>query len=276
MIAHTKCSTLVLILLFAAITIATAQAASAALPKPSAPEFTAKFVDRSYDVPETSAVNQYTGQTEVTPAHRVQNYIIELTIKNQHITGGSDAEFHYDVNVKGHFAQNWTIMYPIAEGPKPSASDYTTITYELVSSPSQPEQGFELRSSFDDPVGSNAITQIPGNSQLDFQVRAFYGAMHRGVNPDATDPLSMYPWVFDGEISDWSTTQTVTLPPLDSEAPVPTASNPFYAPSVSGNTETIDLATVIIAASSAIVIAVVVAVLLVVRGARKQAAAIQK
>ena len=44
------------------------------IPKPSVPEFTVKFVDRSYSVEESSQINPYTGKTEVIPAHRVQNY----------------------------------------------------------------------------------------------------------------------------------------------------------------------------------------------------------
>ena len=206
--------------------------------KPSVPEFTAQFVDRSYDVPETSTVNQYTGELVITPAHRVQNYTIEITIKNQPYntavvqegTATWNAEFHYDVNVKGHFAQNWTIMYAMAEGPKASNVDYTVITYELVSSPTHPEEGYELRSFFDDTVGSNSIMGIPPNSQLDFRVRAMIGAMHRGYNPDAKDQLSMFPWVFDGETSDWSNTQTIAIAETStSTSPTP---NPTPTPSI--------------------------------------------
>jgi hypothetical protein len=205
------------------------------IPTPSVPELTVKFVDRSYTVEESSQINPYTGKTEVIPAHRVQNYTIELTIKNQPIAsamvGDFNAEFRYDVNAKGHFAQNWTIMYFRFEGPKPSNSDHTIITYELVSSPTHPEQGFELTRFFDNPVGSNTIMGIPPNSQLDFRVRAMYGAMHRSYNPNATDQLSMYPWVFEGATSDWSNTQTVTIPetsasPSPSPNPTPTPTVP--------------------------------------------------
>ncbi len=234
----TQKACLLLIVILAASTVIMIEVTSAQIPKPSVPEFTVKLVDRSYDVPETSAINQYTGQTVITPAHHVQNYTVELTIKNQPITStvieeGTatwNAELRYDVNVKGHFAQNWTIMYLLFEGPKPSNSDYTTITYELVSSPNHPEQGFELRSFFDDIYGSNTITGIPGNSRLDFRVRAMYGAMHRGNNPDATNPLERYPWVFDGEISDWSSTQTVTIGSSESTPTAnPSSSNPSVA-----------------------------------------------
>ena len=268
-------------LVLAASSLMLIEAASAAVPKPSAPEFTAKFVDHSYNMEATSTVDQYTGQTVITPAHRVENYTIEITSKNQQYApavvgegnGNWIAEFRYDVNVKGHFAQNWTIMYLIGEGPKPSNSDYTVITYELLSSPSAPEQGYELRSFLDDAYGSNSIEGIPPNSQLDFRVRASLGAMHRSYNPDATDQLSMYPWVFEGEISNWSSPQTVTIPaaatPESSPVPTLTVDATPYAPIVSGNVQTTDLTLLVIGISVVIAIVVTVTAMVLVKRARK-------
>jgi hypothetical protein len=227
-------SLLLVVILAASSLIMVGSAFAQSIPKPSVPEFTVKFVDRSYSVEESSQINPYTGKTEVISAHRVQNYTIELAIKNQPIAsamvGDFNAEFRYDVNVKGHFAQNWTIMYLRFEGPKQSNSDYTIITYELLSSPTHPEQGFELRSFFNDPVGSNTIMGIPPISQLDFRVCAMYGAMHRGYNPNAPDQLGMFPWVFDGETSGWSNTQTITIPePSTSTSP---SQNPTPTPTI--------------------------------------------
>jgi hypothetical protein len=192
--------------------------ASAQIPKPSTPKFTAKFVDRSYIVPETTEQNQFTGEVTVIPAHKVQNYTVELTIKNQPYNlspvqaGGSmwTPEFRYDVNVKGHYAENWTIMYLTFEGPKRSNVTYTTITYGLIYSPT--DQTYELTRFFDDPYSSNSISNIPPDSTLDFRVRAMVGGMHRGNNPNETNPLLRYQFVFDGETSYWSSTQTLTVP----------------------------------------------------------------
>jgi hypothetical protein len=265
-----------LVLVLAAASLIIMQSAQAQVHKPSVPEFTAAFVDRSYDMPEATSQNQYTGETIVTPAHRVQNFTIELTIKNQPFStapiqleqGGSTwiPEFFYDVNVKGHYTQNWTIMYPFAEGPKPSNSDYTTITYELVDS----EQNYEMRSF--SGIGSNSITGIPGHSTLDFQVRAIFGVMHRISNGSATNILEMYPWVFDGEISDWSNTQSVTIPAAEAPptqispvSPAPTSTTTPYEPIVSGNTQATDLVLLAAAVSAVIAIAVVVAAIVIVR-----------
>ena len=221
---------LLLVVVFAFSSLILVEPASAqSIPKPSVPDFTVKFVDHSYTVEESSQINPYNGKTEVIPAHQVQNYTIELTINYQHITPAIErdfnAAFRYDINVKGHFAKNWTIMYSLFEGPEPSDSDHTIITYELVSSPTHPEQGFELRSFFDDPIGSNTVTGIPPNSKLDFRVRIMYGAMLRSYNPDATDQLSMYPYVFEGETSDWSNTQTISIPDgsVSTSTPNPTS-----------------------------------------------------
>ena len=132
---------LLLVVVFTFSSLILVEPASAqSIPKPSGPDFTIKFVDHSYTVEESSQINPYNGKTEVIPAHQVQNYAtIELTINYQHITPAMErdfnAEFRYDINVKGHFAKNWTIMYSLFEGPEPSNSDHTIITYELVSSP---------------------------------------------------------------------------------------------------------------------------------------------
>jgi hypothetical protein len=274
---------LVFVLVLVTSSLMMVESASAqSTPKPSVPDFTVKFVDRSYTVEESSQINPYTGKTEVIPAHQVQNYTIELTINYQHITPAMErdfnAEFRYDINVKGHFAKNWTIMYSLFEGPKPSNSDHTIIKYELVSSPTHPEQGFELRSFFDDPIGSNTVTGIPPNSKLDFRVRIIYGAMLRNYNPDATDQLSMYPYVFVGETSDWSNTQTINIPDgaVSTSTPNPTTPTtsaptstitptPPDTNSNSGNSITLPLNILIITIAMIVLIGVALSVLLFLR-----------
>jgi hypothetical protein len=57
--------------------------------------------------------------------------------------------------------------------------------------------------------GNNTL--VPANSILDVQVEAMIGYIHRGYNPNHTSQLDMYPYVFTGETSGWSNTQTITL-----------------------------------------------------------------
>jgi hypothetical protein len=157
-------------------------------------------------------------------------------------------------------------MYLTFEGPKPSNTDYTTITYWLVYSPT--DHNFEITSFFDSPYSSNSINNIPAGSALDFQVRAMIGGMHRGNNPNETNPLLRYAFVFDGEVSDWSSTQTVNIiPKLASSAgatAMPTTTEtPAYSSTPDAksadNLQVNDLV-IIVAAASAVIIAAVIAV----------------
>jgi hypothetical protein len=279
-----KTLSIALILVLAASSILTSLA-SAQITKPETPELTAKFVDYSYDVPETMEQNQYTGEISVIPAHRVQNYTVELTIKNPPYTpaptevGGSawTPEYRYDVNVKGAYAQNWTIMYLKFEGPKPSNTDYTIIAYRLVYSPT--DHNFELTSFYDSPYSSNSISSIPVGSALDFRVRAMVGFMHRGNNANETNPLLRYQFVFDGEISEWSSTQTVKLTSAAGATAMPTATEtPAYSSTpdaaLADNLQVNDLVVIVIAASAAIIMAIIAVAAVLIKRAKTQTAAL--
>ena len=62
-----------------------------AIPKPSVPEFTLKYVDNSYDVPPTYGTDAYTGRTIIIQAgYYVQNISIEFIIKNSPFTTFKD------------------------------------------------------------------------------------------------------------------------------------------------------------------------------------------
>lgn len=245
---------LMLVLICSAIMLI--QATSASVPTPSTPELTAKFVDRSYDVPEATTQNQYTGETIITPAHRVQNYTIDLIIKNQPYTPTTSGEGNwmnyltYYIQVKGSYAKDWIPMYSKGEGPKASDSGYTTITYVLQG---PVESNYTLSGG---ELGGNTITQIPPKAQLDFRVQALIGHFQR-----TTAFASMH---FVGEESDWST-QTVTIPAAE---PSPTTASTTTAPIRTGNSQN-DLIILVIASSATIVSAVVVVAAVLVRKARK-------
>ncbi len=271
-----KTAAFALLLVLAASTLNFAQAESSKISVPSVPEFTAQLVDHSYTEPESTQTNPYTGETTIKPAHHVENYTVELTIKNQPysqapvtIEGATwTPEFRYDVNVKGHFEPNWTIMYPLMEGPKSSNSDYTTITYVLRSDGS--DQSYELTNP-PDATDSNSLTGIPKNSQVDFRVRAILGSMHRGYDSTAKDQISMFPWVFEGETSAWSSTQTVTIPPSEGAATENSTSNTQNTQTAaSGDGESMALVTTVIVTATAIVIVTVFVAAILVRKAQNQ------
>lgn len=176
------------------------------IPKPFVPEFTAKLVDRSYNVPETTNIDPYTGQTINSPAHRVENYTINLTIKNQPYTpvnanNGANTSFVFQIQVKGHFAKDWIPMYPFGEGPKMSNSDYTVITYLLLS---ETPDSYYLTSHDSTMPSTNTITGLPPNASIDFQVEALSGYWTRTIEFGSQH--------FEAQESGWSSTQTVTIP----------------------------------------------------------------
>jgi hypothetical protein len=210
---------MILLALLAVANILPSAHAESSITKPAVPEFTVKLVDSSYDVPTTYSIDPYTGANVTHPSYHVDNRSIELTIKNQAFVPYNDSEgipsFYYNVRMKGHYAENWTIVYSPGLGyPTESNSDYTVISYALD----------ENVYPFWDELSSGA--------QVDFQVEAMIGYIYRIYNPQ-----EMFPWAFNGEESGWSNTQTVTIStsgasPSPSSSPASTAtSSPSSMPS---------------------------------------------
>jgi hypothetical protein len=168
--------------------------ASSEVTKPSVPEFTLRYVDNSFDVPPSTSAstNPYTGETSniTTAGHYVENRTIELTIKNQPFTSyesnGQIINFYYNVRIKGYYAQNWTTVYNPDSDFIIQDSNYS----------------YTKISDFPYSFGEDLLQ----GGQVDFQVEALIGS----VNRDASQSLA--PWVFDGQTSGWSNTQTVTIP----------------------------------------------------------------
>jgi len=148
------------------------------IPKPAVPEFTAKVADSK---------------------------AIEVTIKNQPFVPYYDSSsswnisLYYNIRVKGHSEQNWTILHLIEDLPTQSNSNNTILSYPLSD---------ENTNSY---ILGDKILEFPPNSQVDSQVQAMIGYIHRVLNPNATSQLDLYPYVFTGEESSWSNTQTITI-----------------------------------------------------------------
>ena len=203
---------------------ATPNTSSVPIPPPAIPQFTVKYVNSAYEVPASSSINPYTGQNITTPSQYIENNSIQVIIKNQPFTqqwiqDGSSTfidTFYYNIRMKGHFTDNWTTIYsPDIEYPIQSNSDYTVISY----SPSENAYPFW-----------NNISPAAA-AQIDFQVQALIGAVHRGYNASATNQLEMFPWFFTGQTSNWSNTQTVTIPAMSASAlPSATPTVPEFSP----------------------------------------------
>ena len=152
----------------------------------SVPEFTAKYIDKSYDVPTSTSIDPYTGETVTNPSYHVENKVIELNIKNQKSVG-----CYYGINFKGHFEETWRSIFSDENSPRASASEYTTVT---------------LICSKDQSVSSDEIYAPPGG-KVDFRVKAFLGVYTR----DFSSPLPFMGFEVTEE-SGWSITQTIAIP----------------------------------------------------------------
>jgi hypothetical protein len=123
---------------------------------------------------------------------------IQVTIANQPSLNHS---LFYNVRYRVN-SGNWMDIYTMDDAyPPQSDSEYTIISVYL------------------HPQGNTTI--VPTNSIVDVQVETMSGYIHRDYNPNHTSQLDMYPYVFTGETSEWSNTQTITISD-DSVSPSPT------------------------------------------------------
>jgi len=182
------------------------------IPTPAIPEFDAAWVNSSYDVPTTYTINPCTGKNETNPGYHVNNSSIVLTLLNQPFVSFIDningslwnISFNYEVREKGHYEENWTNLYYAENMPFETSSQYTILTYPVQQYSNAP----------DSYMLGGILVQIPAGGQIDFQVEALIGDVHK-----LAFPLS--PWVFNGQTSGWSNTQTITIPETASSTPTP-------------------------------------------------------
>lgn len=193
------------------------------IPKPSVPQFTLSLVGPAYVVPTTYHLDQSTGQIVADIGYTNQYSAVVITIKNQPYdnTYGS---LYYNVRIKNHeWNDSW--LYPLDNlfrmfqtyPTQSTDSDYTNITLT---------------------IQSNSLLVGVKN---DIQVEAMLGNIGRHQEYSDTGQYLGAPYVFNGQTSDWSSTQTISIPanvPLDSTSPNPTipeTSTPTSPTSTNGN-----------------------------------------
>lgn len=199
------------------------------IPKPSAPEFTIKLVDRSYDVPltYTNQTDPYTGKmtTIVNGGYRISNRTMELWIRNQEYApsevGGISYALFYNVTFKGHYTDKWQIAYA-DYSPRATNSEYTVLILGY---------GTERGPTFDMPQ----LGELVAGSQIDIRLQALIGTFIEAQNPPSQfgEP---YHYEFVGEKSSWSNTETINIPALISSSTPSTS--PSDNPKASGQTDT--------------------------------------
>jgi len=130
------------LILASAMCLGTVQASTDAsgIPTPSVPEFTLQLIASSYDIPPTSSVDPYTGQTVTQAGRHVESRTIKLYIKLEPITpfivetptGNWTAGLQYNIRWKGHFEQDWHEIYSPTNGFARGdiEGEYLVVSYE--------------------------------------------------------------------------------------------------------------------------------------------------
>jgi hypothetical protein len=215
-------------LLFSALAVAvhfvTVQAESS-IPKPSIPEFVVQYVNHPYDLAPTSTVDPYTGKTIVTSqGGHFDNFSIEVKIRNQAFistidSSGNYTSLYYNLRFKGHYENEtkW-VYYPVIP------TDYGSASH-----PVDPFQTGARGSQYLDSSKSDysvftlpnwRVGNVPQGGQIDVQVQTLIGHDNKydlGIVFMGGELIKYY---FEGEYTDWSNTQTVTI----GESQTPTTS----------------------------------------------------
>lgn len=172
-----------------------------ALPTPSVPQFTVRFVNNSYN-------------TQPTTSTQIKDEFIEVTIKNQAFTpytinyfgNNPTVDLYYNVRSKGHFSDEWTVV------DTNEKADYST-------------QNTVIR------LYEN---NVPSPAKIDFEVQTKIGFLVNQYDPTVGLPPPGFPpvnFVINGTVSDWSNIQTISVPDgATSTLPSP---NPTASPSPS-------------------------------------------
>jgi hypothetical protein len=176
---------------------------------PSVAEFSVAYVKSSFYVPPTYEIDQYTGKNVTVQAgHYADNSTVAFTIKNQPFVSFKDAtgnytSLYYSIRFKGHYGNDW-LYYPndpnvngMAEYIVASSSDYTITA-----------------------LPSWELSNVPSGGQLDFQVQTLIGYDY-SENGYAGGYKTVF-YYFNGAASDWSNTQTITIPETVSSSTSPT------------------------------------------------------
>jgi hypothetical protein len=122
----------------------------------------------------------------------------------------------YDIQIKPHYSTTWTDLCEFPEGYfSPSSTQSTVVTFQFSNPPSYVVAGDSTATGLT-LTTSDVMMTVPLGGQVDFQVRAGIG--HGGA-------VGFADWVFNGELSGWSPTQTVTISANIPLSPTPTASS---------------------------------------------------
>lgn len=166
--------------------------AQAATEQPSTPQFTVELSGPAFDIPPTYTFNPSTGLFDANDGYHFQYSVVNVVIQNQPFTNQSNYDFlYYNVRIKpqNYVDSYWNELFHAgADGYPIQTSGNTTV----------------IPIAIEGTQASGIL--IGAGDSTDIQVEAMIG--HVGRNQ--TFP---YEYIFYGEVSDWSSTQTVAVPP---------------------------------------------------------------
>jgi hypothetical protein len=177
-----------------------ANPAGALVTKPSAPEFTVTFV-------EPSPLNPNDGKLIITIKNQP---FTPQTAKDNYSGDNWTTYLYYQIRSKPHSSQNWTEYYRYDDLLVAQKTN-TNSTYTVLS--------FDWDGNF---ISASTGICFPNNTQIDIQVQAINGYIHRIPGP------AFSPWEIFGETSDWSN-QTLTTPTVTLNTVSPTPVTPEFS-----------------------------------------------
>jgi hypothetical protein len=227
-------------------------------PNPSVPEFSLKYVNYPRSVQTT---DPYTGETST---QNYNNKTIEVIIKNQQFASSVDGvnyALFYNIRIKGHFEDEWETIY-----------NYKNYTDNMEFKP----RVFPADKTSQYTTCILTANIYPDNAQVDVQVAAV--SMYDGNMRVGYSRLQIGTWyeIEWGHILDkttnWSNTQTITIPANDTPQDTPTPST-----SSNGSTDTPNATdtptevplTVFVAVTAVFVVIIIALLLLMFKKSRK-------
>jgi hypothetical protein len=182
------------------------------IPRPSVPQFTLQYFDKSY--------NDTRGGTYV------EDRFIEVTIPNPTFTkynnsNGNLIGLYYNYQWKNHSQQNWNIFTSNNRWLIPSSIYGSNKTITIL----------ELKLGTYSDINTE-IENFTSGSQVDIQVKSAIGYYTRSPTPTVFlsngQERYLIDYFFTGQESDWSGTQTITIP-TSSTSPSPTSTVPEFS-----------------------------------------------
>jgi hypothetical protein len=162
---------------------------------PTAPKFTLRIINHTYDEPTTYTTNQYTGEKIASGGTHYEWQTLDITITNQPVDQDDESNhLVYNIRHKGQYTDQWTERS--GEGayyPQNASAPDTVVSYYIKGN----YPGY--------PGAVCQLGDVPDGAQVQFQVQAICGY------DDYNFDFGMRSYMFSGTGSVWSSTQTITI-----------------------------------------------------------------